>query len=547
VLVVSAATEGSWGDGVTVAVASVEGVASRGDDRVPQPPEPVRARLLDVHGFAPGDLVRLAQPGRPLPVHAVVASVDVVRRELTWRTPPVGLDRRVPFTATRVDLSLSTMIAGQVALAFGGLSLVPGHPRHVTTAVALAAPTLLAVDVVADTDDPEALVVAPATVRLVGGGDGLAATSPTDLVGDGGASPVGLAALGRVDEVAIIVAPDAHLRPGPEPVLLPPLPPPGPCAPPTRPPCDLATGPADMSEPLDPRAPEPPPTPTERPPAFDAEATYAVQQAMVGQCEQRRDRVCVLEAPATTSGPMEALALVRAWRTRFDTAFAALYHPWLLVLDPIITGGLRAVPPGGHLAGVYAKGDLEVGVHKPPANVELACAHQVEARVDESTHGLLNGEGIDAIIPLPGRGIRPMGLRTMSSDSQWRHVNVRRLLCMLEEAILAGSQWSVFEPADRTTRELLRIGIAALLEAVWEAGGLVGASPEESFFVVCDDTNNPPEQVADGLLLVDVGVAPVVPAEFVVFRVGRTRDEVRLYGPAPAGARPPADVSDQGA
>ncbi|WP_170981285.1 phage tail sheath C-terminal domain-containing protein [Mycolicibacterium sp. CR10] len=541
-LTVSAGTEGSWGDGLTVAVSSVEGVASAGDDRVAQPPGPGLVRLLDVQGFGPGDLVRLMQPGHPRPMHAIVASVDVVRRELHWRTTPPGFDRGMPFTATRIDLSLSATIAGQVVLALGGLSLIAEHPRHVSTAVALAAPTLLAVDVVADGDDPEALVVSPATTRLTGGGDGLAATRPADLIGDTGAAPVGLAALARVDEVAIVVVPDAHLRPGAEPVLLPAPPPPDPCAPPTRPPCDLVTGVADLPEPFDPRAPEPAPPPAERPPAFHAEDTYAIQQAMVEGCEQLRDRVCVLEAPATTGGPMEALAWVRGWRRRFDTAFAALYHPWLLLVDPI-GSGLRAVPPGGHMAGVYAKGDLDVGVHKPPANVALFNVHQVQARVDEATHGLLNGEGINAIVPLPGRGIRPMGTRTMSSDPQWRHVNVRRLLCMIEEAILTGSQWAVFEPADRTTRELLRIGIAGLLEAVWEAGGLAGATPEESFFVVCDDTNNPAAQLAEGLLLADVGVAPVVPAEFVVFRVGRTRDEVRLYGPASAAAMPPADFS----
>lgn len=544
-LVVAAATEGTWGDGLTVSVSSVDGVASGSDERVAQPPEPELARLLDVHGFGSGDLVCLTQPGRPMPSYAIVESVDPVRRELRWRSnalASLALDRKVPFTATRIDLSVSATLGGQVALALGGLSLVPGHPRHVATAVALAAPTLLTVEVIADSSDPAALVVAPVTVRLSGGGEGLAAIAPTDLVGDTGATPVGLAALGTVDEVAILVVPDAHLRPGPEPVLLPGPPPPDPCVPPTRPPCDRAV----PGVPLVRRAPEPPPAPTERPPTFSAEDTYAIQQAAVDQCEQRRDRVCVLEAPATTGGPMEALALVRGWRSRFDTAFAALYHPWLLVLDPILTGGLRAVPPGGHLAGVYAKGDLEAGVHKPPANVELGFVHQVEVRVDEATHGLLNEEGIDAIVPLPGRGIRPMGSRTMSSDPQWRHVNVRRLLCMLEEAILTGSQWSVFEPADRTTRELLRIGIAALLEAVWEAGGLAGASPEESFFVVCDDTNNPPSQVADGLLIVDVGVAPVVPAEFVVVRIGRTRDEVRLYGPASVGAGPTADVSGGG-
>jgi phage tail sheath protein FI len=328
-----------------------------------------------------------------------------------------------------------------------------------------------------------------------------------------------------VDEVAILAAPDAHLRPGPEADFAP------------LPPCTI--DPCLPCEQPDPVAPPPPPSPVERPPSFALDDVFRVQSALVEQCERLRERFAVLESPLPAHGQMlqEAVAGVRAWRRRFDTKFAALYFPWPLVRDPLGRGSLRATPPCGHVAGLYARFDLAEGVHRPPANGELRWVQSNAVPVDDGLHGVLNPEGINAIRAFPGRGIRVYGARTLSSDPLWRYVNVRRLMSMVEEAIEEAMQWSVFEPNNLQLRELLRLGIAEFLEAVWRQGALVGDQPEEAFFVRCDDVNNPPALAELGQLVVDVGIAPAVPGEFIVVRVGRTRDELRVTELGPADQR----------
>ncbi|MGH2586740.1 MAG: phage tail sheath family protein, partial [Dehalococcoidia bacterium] len=325
-----------------------------------------------------------------------------------------------------------------------------------------------------------------------------------------------------VDEVAILAAPDAHLRPGPEPAYAP------------LPPCLI--DPCLPCEAPEPVAPPPPPSPVEHPPSFTDEDVFRVQAALVEQCERLRDRFAVLEPPLPPRDQMlqEAVAGVRAWRKRFDTKFAALYFPWPLLRDPLRRGSLRAVPPCGHVAGIYARFDLAEGVHRPPANGELRWVQAAAVPVEDALHGVLNPEGINAIRAFPGRGIRVYGARTLSSDPLWRYVNVRRLMSMIEESIEEAMQWSVFEPNNLQLRELLRLGIGELLEAVWRQGALAGDQPEEAFFVKCDAVNNPPSLADLGRLVVDVGVAPAAPGEFIVVRVGRTRDELRVTEIGPA-------------
>jgi phage tail sheath protein FI len=145
--------------------------------------------------------------------------------------------------------------------------------------------------------------------------------------------------------------------------------------------------------------------------------------------------------------------------------------------------------------------------------------------IDATQHGTLNPVGINAIRTLPGRGIRIFGARTISSDPDWRYVNVRRLLMMIEKAIDLSTQWAVFEPNDHIVRAKIRLALTSFLLAIWQRGGLVGATAKEAFFVRCDETNNPPEERANGRLIAVVGVAPTVPYEFVILRVGRTQNE----------------------
>jgi phage tail sheath protein FI len=264
-------------------------------------------------------------------------------------------------------------------------------------------------------------------------------------------------------------------------------------------------------------------TPAEQPPLFSASDVYAVQRALVEHCEQQRDRVALLDPPfAADVGDVES------WRARFDSKYAALYYPWVLVYDAMSASLVRAIPPSGHVAGVCARVDLAVGVHVAPANQDLAWAVGVGMELDAERHGLLNSLGVNCIRPTPGRGIRIVGARTVSSDPSWRFLNVRRLMCMIEEAVEESTQWTTFEPNNPALQDALAVSIRSFLEQLWGRGALVGGTPDEAFFVKCDGDTNPPSEGANGRLLAVVGVAPVRPAEFVVFRIGRTHDELEV-------------------
>jgi phage tail sheath protein FI len=528
-----ARSPGAWGDGLTVRLGTADGAATASDPRRVQPPDRAASAVLDVSGFAPGDLVRVGQgTGVAVPVWAVVAEVDPARRLLHWvatvparagawdASLPATLDLARPLSFTRVDTILSVEEVGRLQAALRRLSLVAGSARYLprvlddTLGVSVRAEVLPAVTGgAAGLGGAGALALLGETQALVGGGDGLAALTAADLV-------AGIEVLTQVGEVAITAVPDAHLRPGPEPAFLPSPPSPDPCLPPPGGPAPVSAAARDRMA-----------RPQERPTALTEQDIALVQQALVDAAERAHDRIALLEAPlpAGPSAPPEgALAVVRAWRRRFDTSYAALHYPWLRVLDPLVPGTLRTVPASGWIAGLCAQLDAAVGVWRAPANVALDWVHSLAAPVDEPTAALLHAEGIDAVRALPGRGIRPMGARTLSSDPALVHLSVRRFLLALEETLATSLQWAVFEPADWALRQLLLAGIGELLEAYWGAGALAGATAEEAYRVRCDDANNPPEEVAAGRLVVDVAVAPAVPSEFVWVRVGRQRDALEL-------------------
>jgi uncharacterized protein len=177
-------------------------------------------------------------------------------------------------------------------------------------------------------------------------------------------------------------------------------------------------------------------------------------------------------------------------------------------------------------------------VHVAPANAPLAWVQDVTEELDDAAHGLLNQAGVNLLRPLAGRGIRIMGARTTTSDPTWRHVNVRRLLLMIEKAVELATQWSVFQPNDALTRTRLRLSLTSFLTALWQRGALVGDAPEAAFVVRCDQATNPASERALGRLLAEVRVAPSSPFEFVVVRVGRTRDELQPTDPSPSTGGP---------
>ncbi|MFF9688452.1 phage tail sheath family protein [Streptomyces sp. NPDC014623] len=258
---------------------------------------------------------------------------------------------------------------------------------------------------------------------------------------------------------------------------------------------------------------------------IDDEGVRTVQLAVISHCEQMGDRVAVLDTPPGLSAQQ-----VRTWRNDeagYDSRYATLYYPWVRVFDPA-TGRNSTVPPSGHVAGVWARSDAERGVHKAPANEVIRGAVDLALRLSKGEQDLLNPIGVNCVRAFPGRGIRIWGARTLSSDPAWRYLNVRRLFNYLEESILLGTQWVVFEPNDDRLWSSIRRNVSAFLTEEWRRGALFGRTAAEAFYVKCDRDNNPQESIDQGRVVCEIGVSPVKPAEFVVFRLAQFSDSTSL-------------------
>jgi phage tail sheath protein FI len=252
--------------------------------------------------------------------------------------------------------------------------------------------------------------------------------------------------------------------------------------------------------------------------APDALATSAL---LVAQAERRRNRIAVLDAPDG-----QGAAQVRGWRKHFDSSYAALYYPWIEVVDPTSERRLL-LPPSGAIAGIYARTDIERGVHKAPANVAVRAATGLEAAIAGRELQALSAAGIDCLRPVAGRGVLVWSARTLSADSEWKYVNVRRLFIYLERSIDKGTQWVVFEPNGEALWANVRDAVQGFLYAAWRNGALIGARPEDAFFVRCDRTTMTQDDLDNGRLVCLVGVAPVRPAEFVIFRIEQSTADAR--------------------
>ncbi|MCU1501466.1 MAG: putative phage tail sheath protein [Ilumatobacteraceae bacterium] len=250
----------------------------------------------------------------------------------------------------------------------------------------------------------------------------------------------------------------------------------------------------------------------------------SVQSALISHCEQQANRMAVLDAP-----PGMTVQEIKEWRSdtaMYDSAFAAMYYPWVKIANPLPTNGDDEilVPPSGHIAGLWARTDETRGVWKAPANDTLRGVLDVERSITMTEQGLLNPIGINCIRPFGTRGIRVWGARTLSSNTDWRYINVRRLFNMVETTIMQGTQYAVFEPNDIKLWEGVKRTLNAFLRGLWRDGALFGATPEQAFFVKCDSETNPPDSIDEGKLVVEVGIAPVKPAEFVIFRISQFKD-----------------------
>ncbi len=241
-----------------------------------------------------------------------------------------------------------------------------------------------------------------------------------------------------------------------------------------------------------------------------------IQGAVLDHCEKVGDRFAVIDGQrATTFTVAEIQSTLR------DSDYAALYFPWISVYDPV-TQANAYVPPSGHMAGVYARVDAQRGVHKAPANEVIRGAVGVESRLSKADHDGLNPDGINVIRAFNGN-ITVWGARTLGGDdnTEWKYINVRRLFLFLRESIDEGTQWVVFEPNTPDLWAKITRNISAFLTNVWRAGALFGNTPQEAFYVKCDEETNPPEVRDLGQVVTEIGVAVVKPAEFVIFRISQ--------------------------
>lgn len=240
----------------------------------------------------------------------------------------------------------------------------------------------------------------------------------------------------------------------------------------------------------------------------------ALSEKIVTHCQNNSDRFAILNSPPSPPTPGNL-------RPTENSDFAAFYYPWLTIGHPD-TGRDQDVPPCGHVAGIYARSDQERGVHKAPANEQVRGIRGLQKTVSKGDQETLNPRGVNCIRTFRGRGTRVWGARTTSSDPAWKYVNVRRLFLFVEESIEEGTQWVVFEPNNEKLWARVRQTIRNFLTSVWQDGALMGSTAEEAFYVKCDRSTMTQNDIDNGRLICEIGIAPVKPAEFVVFRISQT-------------------------
>lgn len=235
--------------------------------------------------------------------------------------------------------------------------------------------------------------------------------------------------------------------------------------------------------------------------------------SLIAHCENTASRFAVIDMPRDMTDTKELIQ----YREMVDSTYAAMYHPWLQGFDRS-TSKSGYFPPSGAVMGVYARTDISRGVHKAPANETVACSG-LNIHFTKGEQDILNPAGVNLIRAMPGQGIRVWGARTAGSNSAFKYVNVRRLFIYVEESIKANTSWVVFEPNDATLWTRVNITISAFLNTLWRSGMLAGSSPEESYFVEIGPSTMTNDDILNGRLICNIGIAPSRPAEFVIFRV----------------------------
>ncbi|PWU14357.1 MAG: hypothetical protein C5B50_17410 [Verrucomicrobia bacterium] len=474
-IALSAADPGAWGNSLQVKIRAnsraVSAVASLGDS-VPGTHDMVILR--STAGFYVGAIIEFN-----LGTTKSYAKVTNVNGNRIQVTPAFGAltalnPTGIPATIARTCEFDVLATDGTVAEAFRGLTLDDTTPYFYATTIVgnsllltvpknAAPPPLYPRDNA--TADPSTIPMAGdgLNVQMNGGADGGVPTAQDYIGADGGPGHrTGIAALMDVDQISIIGAPGY----------------------------------------TDPN----------------------VQEALITQCETLKYRFAILDpAPTATNGP-PGIPAIQAQRGQFDTKYAAIYYPRVIVYDPLTDSDIP-VPPSGHMAGIYAATDDNRGVWKAPANVVIQGIVRLETKLSKGDHDILNPEPMNICalrdFTAQERGLRVYGARCITSDAEWKYINIRRLFILLEASLDQGTQWAVFEPNDERLWARLIQSVSSFLTTIWREGGLMGSKAEEAFFVKCGYETMTQDDIENGRLIMEVGVAPVFPAEFVIIRIGQ--------------------------
>jgi phage tail sheath protein FI len=423
------------------------------------------ARVNSIRGFERGALVRIFD--RENSDYVVIHDVD--DRVIRWSaaTPIVRRYRAAGPTYLEVlEFEVFASLKDRRE-AFRGLQMSPLSRRYAPRIINDESQLIRLEDLHSVAPLPHNLPQAEPAAKLTGGRDGIEVLTAEDFVGHdhGPGDRTGLMSLSAVDQVAMLAVPDimiAYQRtPGPQ---------------------------ADRD-------------------------VQRVHDAMIDLCENLKDRFAILDAP-----PTKDIEEIRKWRRRYSSSYAALYYPWIAV-DSATMSGLTLCPPSGHVSGVVARCDQNEGVHKAPANEVIHGAVGLMLNMAEDHLGLLNNDGVNAVRGFPGRGIRVWGARTTSDDPDWKYVNVRRLFIMLRRALEEGTQWAVFEPNEPRTWERLTRDVDEFLKGLWAEGYFSGGTPEESYFVRCNQDTNPSDVREAGQMVMEIGIAPAIPTEYIIFNI----------------------------
>ena len=464
-----AASEGDWGNEISVSCLLPETPRVQSFLTLDLVAGAQRATLQSTRGFEAGGIVRF----RDGETEKFVTLTAVRGAEIFWRG---GFEHEFKSAApTYVEpVEFSLVVHSPTREAFSNLSLSPNSGRYFLRRINEHSSMIRVRQLESGVVSPNNLPEHIEQVRLRGGRDGLEGITPQDFIGfnNGPDARYGLGALEANEDVDLVVLPDLHYA-------------------------------------------------SQHCAGFRSERDLlAVHRAVVDHCERMGERFALLDLSRDTT-PSQALD----WRTNFDSSFAAVYYPWLVAT---VDGQKMTIPPTGHIAGTIAKCDREEGVHRAPANVALEGVVDTSLVLQEHDLAELNSSDINCIRGFAVRGLRAWGARTLSSSPDWRYITSRRIFNALRRALYDNTQWVVFEPNSPELRVLLSSTIETFMRELWGEGYFKGDSQDDAFFVVCDENNNGVEEIEEGLLLVDIGVALTRPTEFISLRLQHTLEDRRL-------------------